>query len=68
MKAYTVCYKEYASQKEQTIMVIANNKEEAYEKAVYDELGGCVYSAWVDGVTYNNGNYHRFNACEGLRY
>lgn len=68
MKHYTVCYKESASQTEKALAVVARNKVEAYDKAVYDELGGCVYSAWVDGVTHNNGNYQRFNTHEGKRF
>lgn len=68
MKQYTVMYKEYASQIEKPIVVIASNKADAYDKAVYDELNGCVYSAWVEGVTHNNGNYQRFNTYEGKRF
>ena len=52
-----------------TIDVIAGNKWDAYMKAVYEAIpereGELPYSAWVDSVTYQNGNYHRFNTFEG---
>ena len=68
MKAYTIMYKKNSWELPEMVQVLAENKYEAYDHAVYDLLGGAVYSAWVYSVTYNNGNYHRFNTCEGKRF
>ena len=72
MKAYTVKYRMYFAGEEKMVDVLAENKGQAYDKATYEEIPareGCVpYSSWVSSVTYNNGNYHRFNTCEGLAY
>ena len=69
---YTVMYKLHEADNERMCIVIAKNKVEAYEKAVFEEIPGIheegPYSAWVAGVTYNNGNYHRFKTWEGLPY
>lgn len=71
MKHYTVGYRLYG-QKHDYICVIAKNKEDAYIKAFYEEIpmieGSLPYSAWVIGVTHNNGNYHCFNTFEGKPY
>ena len=57
---------------EQGIAVAAHSKAEAWEKAFYEAIpekeGTMPYSAWVDNVTYNNGNQRFFNTCEGLGY
>ena len=54
------------------IAVLANNKEDAYDKAVYERIpnreGRLPYSAWVVSVTYSNGNYKKFNTHEGKPY
>lgn len=54
------------------IDVVAKNKADAYDKAVYELIpekeGSCPYSAWVHSVTYNNGNYRTFNTSEGNPY
>lgn len=54
------------------IDVLANNKYEAWDKAFFEEIpkveGTTPYSAWVDSVTYQNGNVKFFNTCEGLPY
>lgn len=54
------------------IDVLASNKEEAYYKAMDEEIMEVEpytpYSAWVAEVTYNNGNYKRFNTFEGKPY
>lgn len=71
-KAYMVHYKMYASGEVQAVAVLAKNKADAYDKAVYEsivkEQGGLPYSAWVTSVTYQNGNYKRFNTFEGKPY
>lgn len=55
-----------------SIDVIASSKAEAYDVAVYDAIpkqyGELPYSAWVESVTYKNGNYKRFNTFEGKPY
>ena len=72
MKPYTVKYREYKFSAEQTIIVLADNKADAYDKATYEEIPKAIgthpYSAWVSGVTYNNGNYKTFNTSEGNAY
>ena len=54
---------------EKQIDLLANNKEEAYEKAFYEAIpereGEMPYSAWVSSVTYQNGNVRYFNTSEG---
>lgn len=68
---YTVYYRLCGSG-EKFVDVIASSKADAYDKAVYEAIpkkeGELPYSAWVHSVTYQNGNYHRFNTCEGLPY
>lgn len=66
---YTVRYLEYATAIERKVYVIAKNKWDAYNKAVYEVIpkqNGCLpYSAWVADVTYQNGNYRQFNTMSG---
>lgn len=72
MKKYTVEYTMTWSSEIRDIEVLANNKEDAYDKAVYEEIptkeGEHAYSAWVYAVTFNNGNYRTFNTHEGMPY
>lgn len=72
MKTYHVRYHLFQYSEEEGIDVLANNKEEAYDYAVYelipDDNGHVPYSAWVESVTYSNGNYHTFNTSEGNAY
>ena len=72
MKTYFVEYKMYNADRIHGIQSPAENKIDAYEKAVYDLIpkkeGGIPYSAWVHSVTYNNGNYREFNTFEGNPY
>lgn len=70
---YTVYYRMSFADPARFICVLASNKAEAYDKAVYEaipkEYAGIIpYSAWVSSVTYNNGNERRFNTFEGLPY
>ena len=72
MKAYTVKYKMWQSGEVKQISLLAKTKVDAYDKATYEEIpameGSSPYSAWVSSVTYQNGNYHRFNTFEGNPY
>lgn len=72
MKTYYIKYIPYLCGEEKGIDVLANNKYEAYDKAIYELLPqkeGChPYSAWVSSVTYSNGNYHRFNTHSGKSF
>ena len=72
MKTYFVEYKMYNADRIHGIQSPAENKIDAYEKAVYtlipEKEGGIPYSAWVHSVTYNNGNYREFNTFEGKPY
>lgn len=56
----------------QGVCVVARNKAEAYDKAVYEiipaKYGEMPYSAWVHSVTYSNGKYKTFKTFEGLPY
>jgi hypothetical protein len=65
---YDVAYIEHYAGEPKRVQVIANNKENAYSKAVYETLGAPPYSAWVEGVTYKNGNYKTFNTFSGKPY
>ena len=71
-KAYTVAYRAYSSGEVKKVFPLASSKAEAYDKAVFEMIpeieGELPYSAWVEGVTYQNGNYQHFNTCEGLAY
>ena len=70
MKHYTVEYREYQFDEVKRVYVIARNMPDAYTKALdtlYED-GINPYSAWVAGVTYNNGNYKQFNTFEGMPY
>ncbi len=73
MKAYYVEYTMYESDVAHGIAVPANNKIDAYDKAINELIPASndneyPYSAWVTSVTYNNGKVHYFNTCDGLPY
>lgn len=72
MKAYYVRYKMEQCSEECGICIAASNKEDAYDKAVYEAIpkkeGTCPYSAWVSSVTYRNGKEVKFNTFEGKPY
>lgn len=72
MSAYYVEYKMHSADHVHGIDLLAKNKADAYDKAVYElipkEKGELPYSAWVVSVTYNNGNHRRFNTGEGNPY
>lgn len=65
---YTVEYREWEFGEVKSVSVTARNKVEAYDKAVWETLENPPYSAWVDSVTYKNGNHKRFNTFEGNPY
>lgn len=68
---YTVAYNLFGQKKEK-VDVIAQNKAEAYDVATFEiipkEEGRLPYSAWVESVTYQNGNTRTFNTFEGNPY
>ena len=72
MREYCVHYRMHSAAVEESILVKAANKAEAYDKAVFEAIpereGEHPYSVWVVSVMCNNGNHHRFNTCEGLAY
>lgn len=72
MKAYYVKYIMHPFGTERGVDLLANNKQDAYDKAVYEIIpqkeGGAPYGAYVHSVTYNNGNHKLFNTCVGLPY
>ena len=73
MKRYCVKYKMNGSwDKEKSICIIANNKAQAYDIAIYEIIPEVdlyyPYSAWVESVTYSNDNVKYFNTSEGNPY
>ena len=73
MKTYHVVYiMAYYEVADKSVDVLASNKEEAYDKAVYEAIpkkeGRIPYAAYVASVTYNNGNYKTFNTFIGKAY
>lgn len=70
--AYFVKYKMHACAEVKGVCVAAANKADAYDRAVYETIlkseGSLPYSAWVHGVTYNNGKCKLFNTFEGKPY
>lgn len=72
MRAYTVEFKLHSGGEVHRVSFLAENKADAYDKAVYKEIpnatGEYPYSAWVKSVTYNNGKYRTFNTFEGMPY
>lgn len=72
MKAYYVEYRLHESSEVKGVDFLAENKADAYDRAVYEVIpkkeGKHPYSAWVANVTYNNGNVHHFNTSEGNAY
>lgn len=72
MKAYAVYYKLHSAAEPKLIDLLAKNKYDAWDKAVYELIpereGVHPYSAWVSSVTYNNGNCKYFNTFEGMPY
>ena len=73
MKPYTVAYKFYKYDTPRRIVVLADTKAEAYDKACCEKIpnkwkGEFPYSAWVESVTYQNGNERHFNTFEGKPY
>lgn len=69
---YYVKYKMYSADQVKGIQVGGKSKAEAWDRAVYEDIptaeGEVPYSAWVSSVTYQNGNYRRFNTFEGNPY
>ena len=69
---YGVAYKMYSVAEEKKVYVPAPSKAKAYDSAVFEVIPfieGCTpYSAWVQNVTYQNGNYREFNTHEGKPY
>lgn len=69
---YTVLYRVWSSGEVKRIHVIASSKAEAYDIATYEAIpqkeGEPPYSAWVDNVTFSNGNVRYFNTSEGNAY
>lgn len=70
--AYYIKYRLYQWGEVKGVDLLASNKAEAYDKAVFEAIPAkestTPYSAWVYSVTYNNGNYRTFNTCEGNPY
>ena len=67
---YTVEYKMHSADEVRMIDVVATNKGDAWDTAMWIDIpnrhnGEYAYSAWVASVTYQNGNSKRFNTFEG---
>lgn len=71
-RCYTVAYKLHKADEPKGHVTMAASKEEAYKQATFYDIpfitGEHPYSTWVEGVTYQNGNYRRFNTFEGKPY
>lgn len=65
MRTYHIEYMEHSAAEVKGVNVVADSKEEAYDRAVYEILSGTPYAAWVASVTYRNGGFHRFNTFAG---
>ena len=69
---YYIMYKMVKYGTYKGVCVCAKNKLEAYRKAIYEMIpaieGNEPYAAWVESVTYSNGNYKSFNTFEGKPY
>lgn len=69
---YTIHYRTWKWGEEKEVFAIASTKAQAYDKAVFELIpkveGELPYSAWVSGVTFQNGNYRTFNTCDGMAY
>ena len=65
MKSYTVNYELHFGGETKAISFLAKNKQDAYDKAVYEIIpqkeGTPPYNAYVYSVTFQNGNYKIFN-------
>lgn len=64
MKSYRVEYRNIITQEVEGVDVLAQNKAEAWAKAVYriiPQKTGYMTDAWVASVTYQNGNCKRCN-------
>lgn len=71
MKAYTIKYKMTAAENERFVCVLADNKAEAWlvgKDAIRAKEHAFPRSLWVHGVTYQNGNYKKFNTGEKKPY
>ena len=71
MKPYTIKYKMTAAENERFICVLADNKAEAWlagKDAIRAKEKAFPRSLWVQGVTYQNGNYKKFNTNEKKPY
>ena len=73
MRVYHICYLMSCYGLEREIDVIAKSKADAYDKAVFEEIPKVEgdhypYGAYVESVTYNNGNRKVFNTIIGDPY
>ena len=67
---YTVSYRMNSESEVKIIGIVAHDKWDAYIKATYEEIpkieGHLPYSSWVEGVTYQNGNYRQIAKGESM--
>ena len=68
--AYTVAYRLYEHSDPIKVTVLAPDKWSAYDKA-YDEIimerhAFSPWNMWVEGVTYQNGNYRQIAKSESM--
>ena len=71
-KLYRVDYKMYEYDKVHEVYILAYNKADAYDIAVFETIpmvtGSIPYSAWVTNREYKNGIVVWFNNHEGNPY
>ena len=72
IRGYLICYRMTQWAQEQSIIVPAVNKKDAYQYAAYTIIPAIeeslAYSVWVQGVILKNGEMRLFNTCEGNPY
>ena len=68
-RTYHIAYRLYKNGDVEHIDVVSGHRGDAYIDACFEAIpqkdGKVPYSAWVESVTYANGNCHRFNTSEG---
>lgn len=71
-RAYRIEYRMYEFAEVKAVVVNAENKAEAYDKAYFEAIpeteGGIAYAAWVESVMFTNGKFKRFNTFAGKPY
>lgn len=72
IRKYLICYRMAQWAQEQSTIVPAVSKQDAYQYAAYTAIpameGLHPYSVWVQGMILKDGTVRLFNTCEGDPY